>query len=296
MDINQLKYFISVAQTLNFSESARRNGLTQPSISHHINELEKQLGSRLFIRNKRNVVLTDAGRAFLPHAVEVVDICHKAALQISRMEAGMAGRISIAALTTSSAALSKCLTAFSAAHPDVVVDITFTSGRSQSVIMNEAKYELHFAVEEMVPVGETFRKLHTHTDRLCIALPRGHPLANEKPELRQLKDERFISVSQNDGPALYGQIMKVCRARDYKPNITCQYDRAEAVLISVGAGLGISIIPEALSTVFYSENVVFVPIEGEDALRNYVIAWQEPVTNPAVSRFLEIAKELFGEK
>ena len=45
MDINQLRYFISVAQTLNFSEAARRNGLTQPSISHHIGELEKQLES-----------------------------------------------------------------------------------------------------------------------------------------------------------------------------------------------------------------------------------------------------------
>jgi len=294
MDINQLKYFISVAQTLNFSESARRSGLTQPSISHHINELEKQLGSRLFIRNKRNVALTDAGQAFLPHAVEMVDISNKAALQLSRMEEGRGGRISIAALTTSSAALSKCLTAFSAAYPHIVVDINFTSGKTQSIIMNEARYELHFAVEEMVPAGETFKKLHTHTDRLCLALPKSHPLADKSPQLSELQGERFISVSQTDGPALYSQISKVCRARGFKPNVTCQYDRAEAVLISVGAGLGISIIPEALSRVFFSENVAFVPIEGEDALRNYVIAWQEPVKNPAVACFMEIANGIFG--
>ena len=63
-----------------------------------------------------------------------------------------------------------------------------------------------------------------------------------------------------DGPALYDNC-EGCAARGYKPNITCQYDRAEAVLLSVGAGLGISIIPEALR-VFYAENVSFTRIPG----------------------------------
>lgn len=299
MDINQLKYFISVAQTLNFSEAARRNGLTQPSISHHINELEKQLGCKLFIRDKRSVTLTDAGRAFLPSALEIIEISHKAALELAGMEQGKGGRISIAALTTSSVILSQCLTAFSAAYPDIIVDINFTSGRSQALIMGEEKYDVHFAVEEMVPVGETFECIRAHTDRLCLALPKNHPLADAKAaDFSLLTDERFIACSQNDGPALYNQIMRVCEARGYQPKITCQYDRAEAVLLSVGAGLGISIIPEALSHVFYSENVAFVPIEGEDVCRNYVIAWRKNIKNPGVSLLIDIAKELFpgGDK
>ncbi len=297
MDINQLKYFISVAQTLNFSEAARRNGLTQPSISHHINELEKQLGCKLFIRDKRSVTLTDPGKAFLPSAIEIVEISHKAALKLSRMEEGQGGHLSIAALTTSSVILSKCLTAFSAAHPDITVDINFTSGRTQALIMDEEKYDLHFAVEEMVPVGETFNFVHAHTDRLCLAVPENHPLAAmPTADFSKLKGERFIACSQNDGPALYNQIMQVCKARGYRPNITCQYDRAEAVLISVGAGLGISIIPEALSHVFYSGNVVFVPIEGEDVCRNYVISWRKNIKNPAVSLFVDIITSLFPEE
>lgn len=296
MDINQLKYFISVAQTLNFSEAARRNGLTQPSISHHINELEKQLGCKLFIRDKRSVSLTDEGRAFLPSALEIVEISHKAALQLASMKQGLAGHISIAALTTSSAILSRCLTAFSAAYPQITVDINFTSGRTQAVIMSEDKYDVHFAMEDMVPVGETFTSILAHTDRLCLAVPKNHPLASEPADFSKLRGERFISVSQNDGPALYKQVMSVCRARSYTPNVTCQYDRAEAVLLSVGAGLGISIIPEALSHVFYSDNVAFLPIEGEDVYRNYVIAWRRNITNPAVTLFTDIARELFPQR
>ena len=85
MDINQLRYFISVAQTLNFSEAARRNGLTQPSISHHISELEKQLGTRLFVRDKRSVSLTDTGRAFLPSALEIVELAHSSEMKLKKM-------------------------------------------------------------------------------------------------------------------------------------------------------------------------------------------------------------------
>lgn len=295
MDINQLKSFISVAQTLNFSEAARRNQITQPSISHHISELEKYLGSPLFIRSRRSVSITDAGRDFLPYAIEMVEIAEKAAFQIRQRESGGRGQVSIAALTTSSAILSKCLAAFVEKWPDILVDINFTSGRSQVLAMNEAKYDFHFAVREMVPAGDTFVTIASHTDHLCVAFPANHPMAGKSLDFAALKDERFIAVSETDGPALYDEIMKVCAARDYKPNIVCKYDRAEAVLLSVGAGIGISIIPEALNKVFYSENVSCTRIPGSDAIRTYVIACRRESTNPAAKFFLDVVRELFEQ-
>lgn len=292
MDINQLKFFISAAQTLNFSEAARRSGVSQPAISHHISELEKQLGCRLFARSRRSVVMTDQGREFLPYAMDIVETAEKAAFRLGQRESGAAGKISIAALTTSSQVLSRCLTRFSERCPDVTIDITFTSGRSQVIAMNEARYDFHFAVEEMVPKGSAFEYLRSNTDHLCVAFPAGHPLAGEPLDFSRLKGERFVAVSETDGPALYGEIMKVCRARHYTPSVCCKYDRAEAVLLSVGAGMGISIIPEAISKVFYSENVVFKRIEGEDALRTYVVAWHRELLNPAARLFLETVKEI----
>lgn len=293
MDIAQLKYFISVAQTLNFTEAARRNGMTQPSISHHINELERQLGTTLFIRSRRSVAMTEAGREFLPYALEMVELAEKAQFQVRQLEDGRVGHLSIAALTTSSAILSRCLSAFSTKYPDITVDINFTSGRSQVMAMNERKYDFHFAVQEMVPTGETFDSLVTHTDHLCVAIPRDHPLAAKPLDFSAFADERFIAVSESDGPALYNGIMQVCRNRGYSPRISCQYDRAEAVLLSVGAGLGISIIPEALSKVFYSENVCFTRIPGDDTLRTYVMAWRRDISNPSALLFRETVQELF---
>lgn len=294
MDTTQLKYFIALAQTLNFSEAARRCGITQPSMSHNIGELEKQLGAPLFVRSRKSVSITDAGRELLPSALEMVDIAEKAAFRIHQMELGKTGSVTISALTTSSAVLSKCLAAFSRRYPDILTDITFTSGRSEVLAMNEAKYDFHFAVQEMVPAGESFDSLVSHVDHLCVAFPAGHPLADKPLDFSKLAGERFIAVSESDGPALYNEIRRVCEARRFSPNIVCQYDRAEAVLLSVGAGTGIAIVPEAVGSVFYAQNVKLVRIPGDDAVRTYVIAWRRNMGNPAARLFLEVIQDLFS--
>lgn len=297
MDINQLRYFISVAQTLNFSEAARRNGLTQPSISHHISELEKQLETQLFIRDKRSVILTDTGRAFLPRAVEVVELVQKSALQLKKMDAGESGQLTVSALTTASSMLSRCLAAFSKKYPDITVDIRLASGLEQTMVMNEDKYDLHFAITDMVPSGDSFEMISVGSDRLCLTMPADHPLADEFKtsgvDFSRLTRERFIACSQNDGPALYKRVMLLCANRSYKPVIVSQCDRTEAILLSVGAGLGISILPHAMRDVFYSENVAFFPLDGDDALRNYVLAWHKPIVNPAVKLFADTIRPLF---
>ena len=101
MDINQLKYFITVAQTLNFSEAARRHKITQPSISHHINELEKRVGVKLFLRDKRRVTLGCwPGIAAPCH--KIVQAAQNALLKARQAEENAAGHISISAVTAAS--------------------------------------------------------------------------------------------------------------------------------------------------------------------------------------------------
>lgn len=294
MDITQLRYFISVAQTLNFTEAARRSGVTQPLISHHIVELEKQLGGKLFLRDRHKVTLTDAGSRFLPTAMDLVDLADKAVFQFRQDQLGQTGHLSIMSLTTSSAVLSEALAAFAKRYPSITVDINVAPGRRQISAMNDNRYDFHFAALKMVPVGETYDWVVTHSDCLCVVFPASHPLAREPLDFARLADERFISIAPSDGPALYDWMREVCRARSYTPNVVYQYDRIEAVVLSVGAGLGISILPEALSRVFYAENVVFRRIPGEDTARPYVAAWRKNATNPAAALFADTLRELYG--
>ncbi len=294
MDINQLRYFISVAQTLNFSSAARRNGITQPTISHHISELEKQLNCRLFNRSKRTVELTQAGQLFLTHAIEIVDIAEKAAFQVQQVQNGQTGSIAISALTTSSATLSKCLAVFASRWPNITADITFTGGQTQLLAVSENKVDFHFAVEDMIPEGSGFQSVVTNQDRLCVAVPSDHFLAEQPLDFTRLSKERFISVTESDSPALYRSIQKICMNRNFFPRVVCKCDRVEAVLLSVGAGLGIAILPEALSHVFYARNVRFIPIDGKDAERTYVVAWPKEHINPVAKLFQSVVEELYG--
>jgi DNA-binding transcriptional LysR family regulator len=79
LDIENLRYFISVAQLLNFSEAARQNNVPQPKISRSIVELETQLNAKLLFRTNRDVSLTREGETFLPYAIDLVDLAAKAA-------------------------------------------------------------------------------------------------------------------------------------------------------------------------------------------------------------------------
>ncbi|NLO98124.1 MAG: LysR family substrate-binding domain-containing protein [Peptococcaceae bacterium] len=143
----------------------------------------------------------------------------------------------------------------------------------------------------MVPAGGNFDYIISHEDDLCLVLPKGHPMAGQPLDFSKLRNERFIIASETDSPAMYAQIMNICRARNYKPKIINRYDRVEAVLLSVSAGLGISIVPRAICKVFFSEKVEVVPIDGLDTKRVYVVAWLKDMPNAAAKHFLKVVKE-----
>ena len=299
MDIDQLRYFITVAQTLNFSEAARRHGLSQPSISHHINALENHLGTQLFQRDKRTVVLTDTGRAFFPHALEIVDLANRSEIKLEKMKSGKSGHLNISAMPSSSAMLQRCLRAFVKQYPDILVDINIINDAGeQTMTINDEHYDIFFSGREMIPVGETFGVLPLETTYLCVALPEDHPLCEVFREngldLTKLRGERFIAFSEDNCTSLYRQSLAVCRARGYNPIVFNQLDGVNSVALAVGAGCGISVLSSNLRSVCYADNIALFPLEGDDARRDYVMAWRKDSPNPVVQLFTEIAAHLFS--
>ena len=103
MDFNQLNCFISVAQTLNFSEAARRNYVSQSTVSRYIGELEKEFGVQLFTRSHRDVIITNEGKILLPYAIDIVNTLSKAKTVIKQMRDGSTGKLTIGCDVTSKA-------------------------------------------------------------------------------------------------------------------------------------------------------------------------------------------------
>jgi DNA-binding transcriptional LysR family regulator len=294
MDLMQIRYFVTVAQTLNFREAARRHGVSQSSVSRQISELENELGAALFQRNSRSVALTNEGASYLPYAMDMLRTADSASFLLQEMGSGK-GHLSVATVSTSAPVLIRCLDVFFRRHPEIAVDVTLNNGREQVMAMQEERHDFHFAHAAMLPEDGRLDYLVTHTDNLVVVVPKGHPLTKKPLDFEALGRERFLISFEPGYPLLYNQILDVCRAHNYVPKNMNRFDKAESVLLAISAGLGVSIMPTALPAQYFTNAVDIIPIDDMDTHRTYIAAWPRKTTNPAAALFLEVIKEVVGQ-
>jgi DNA-binding transcriptional LysR family regulator len=289
MDLNQIRSFLAVTQTLNFTNAAKQNGVPQSTVSRQINDLETQLNVKLFYRTKRDVQLTEEGRIFLPYAREMMEAAQKGSFAVKQLHEGAKGRLSIATIATSGAFLADCLREFGKAYPDIVIDITYVSSGDALLDEGQDPYDFHFLHADMLPDSEEFDTMATHSDQLCLVVPKGHPLADG--DLSQLNREKFILVSENESPILYMECMEFFRSRRFSPNVVNESDNVRAVLLSVSAGLGITILPSSQPREIMSSSLDLVPLDLDIG---YAVAWKKSLLNPAAKLFLEVLRQRAG--
>lgn len=291
MDLNQIRSFLAVTQTLNFTNAARQNGVPQSTISRQISDLETQLGVKLFHRTRRNVELTGEGRTFLPYAREMMDASQQGARAVRQLHAGGKGRLAISTVATSGVFLADCLRQFGREYPDVVVDITYVS--SGDALQDEGRdpFDFHFLCRDMLPESEDFDSLVTHTDPLCLVLPKGHHLAREPWEPSDLHGERFIMVTEEENPILYMLVQNYFRACRISPHVVNQSDNIRSVLLSVSAGLGATILPASQPRELMRDWLEILPLPGMEEPIAYAMAWKKSLLNPAAKLFLDVVRE-----
>ncbi|MCI7085957.1 LysR family transcriptional regulator [bacterium] len=288
MDFNQISCFISVARTLNFSEAARQSFVSQSTVSRYIGELEKEFGVKLFVRNRRDVMLTNEGKALLPYAIEIMENLQKAKSAINRMNKGGMGKISITFDAVSGAFAKKCLKQFSAMYPDIAVELQEISGNENSQYLSDTAYDFHFMLRDMLPENDEIRSVVTHTETLSLICPNNFPI--KRGDLKDLQGERFVLLSENVSPILYMEIMDIFRTCHLSPSISC-YDSIKSVMIAVSAGLGISVLPTELVKLQSSEDIASYEIDMLDTNLTFVAAYRKGLSNPAANLFLSIVKD-----
>ena len=245
MHLNQIKSFITVSQVLNFTNAARQNGVPQSTISRQINDLEQQLGVKLFYRTKRDVRLTQEGRAFLPYAQEILDAAKKGAFAVRQLHEGAEGRLSIATIDDSDQFLAMCLQEFSRKYPGIIVDLTYVSHGEPLQSEVDDPYDFHFHYLDMIPDSEEYEIRETHTTQLCFVSPKTAHTDMAKPDddtdfvdgldLSSLPHQKFILISEEENPILYMQIMNYCQTHRFTPQIANRFSDIKSVLLSVGS-------------------------------------------------------------
>ena len=290
MDINQLNCFVSVAQTLNFSEAARRNYVSQSTVSRYIGDLEKEFGVKLFTRSHRDVIITNEGKILLTYAQEMVASLKKAKTAIAQMRDGGQGKLKIGCDITSMTFPSQCISEFSKNYPNVTIDLYRLNTDDLSRSISGGEYDFCFMPRDMVPESSEIETLSSHTDLL-------HIVAAVKKEggeltLASLANSPLLLLSESAAPILYMEIMDLLRTFHVSPKTEITFDDLSSLCIAISSGMGISVLPRSIAEFISDKRIKHSVISEADTGIAYVTAWSKNIRNSVSDLFINTVKKL----
>lgn len=292
MDINQLNCFISVAHTLNFSEAARRNYVSQSTVSRYISDLEKEFGVQLFTRSHRDVIITNEGKTLLPYAMEIVETLKKAKTVIKQMHNGGQGKIVIGCDVTSLSFPSKCISDFCRKYPEITIEVRQIDDTDRTQVITGGDYDFCFMPRDMVPESSGIESIVTHNESLSIVTAKNYKFKGKKSvSLRDLANEKLMLFSENVAPIVYMEIMDLLRTFHISPTVESSFDDIVSLSVAVSSGIGVSIMPDSLAKFSSKEYMEIYSIDDADTSVAYVMAWGKNTSNPAAKLFMEAVKK-----
>ncbi len=292
MDIQQLNCFISVAQTLNFSEAARRNFVSQSTVSRYIGDLEKEFGVQLFTRSHRDVLLTNEGKTLLPYALEMIATLGKAKKVIDKLQNGGTGKLSVGCDVTSPLFPSRCIADFSAKYSGISVELKKLGAADRSDAITGGEYDFCFMPRDMVPESSGIETVVTHTESLVVVTSAEGAFKNRKSiSLSELAARRLVLLSESSAPILYMEIMDMMRTFHLTPVIDSTYDDLIEVYMAVLSHMGAAVVPQSLAEMAAPGKTVMLPIDDADTGIAYVMAWSKALSNPVGSLFVETVRK-----
>ena len=242
MELHQLRYACAVADTGSFSRAADRCQIAQPSLSQQILKLEEDLGVRLFDRLGRSIRITEAGRAFLPQARSILEKLDAARASITVQQADLSGGVSVGVIPTVAPYLMAPWAAdFTKTFPEARMRIL--EEMTPALVQGLRDLSIDLAILALPLRHKDLEVLPLRTEPVLAALPRNHPRAKSKSlSLKDLRGEPFIML--RDGHCFRDLSISACSSARITPHIAFESGQFSSVLAMVGAGIGISMVPE----------------------------------------------------
>jgi LysR family transcriptional regulator, hydrogen peroxide-inducible genes activator len=242
MEFQQLRYLCAIADTGSFTRAAEHCHVAQPSLSQQISRLEDELGSRLFDRLGRSVRLTDAGRAFLPHARAVLHQTELARSEVDGRRRDARGTVTVGVIPTIAPYfLPKRIAAFARRYPDATLRIV----EETTPVLVESLRSLatDVAVLSLPLRHRDFDIVPLLTEPLYAALPPSHPRADAASlSLRDLREDRFVLLRESH--CFRGIALDACLRARVDPRIAFESGQFSSLLGMVSAGVGVTLVPE----------------------------------------------------
>ena len=219
LELRHLRYFVAVAEELNFSRAAERLHMAQPPLSAAIRQLEQDLGTELFLRTTREVQLTEAGHAFLEGTRRTLAELDLARRQAQRAGAGEVGNLRVGfSWSARFETLPAIGRAFRASHPEVsLLTEEMWNARMLAALRSGT---IDAAVSLCPELAGEFEYLPIRTEPVIALLSQSHPLAGaDTIELHALAGERFLLFPRELAPRLHAVMSGLCRSAGFEPDV-----------------------------------------------------------------------------
>jgi LysR family transcriptional regulator, hydrogen peroxide-inducible genes activator len=289
MELFQLRYFVAVAETGNFTRASERSNVTQPSLSQQILNLEREVGHKLFHRLGRKAVLTEAGHAFLERARRILFEVENATRELGD-HPSLGRRISVGAVqTVMPYLLAPVITKARETLPNVTIDARedFRNDLVRAVVEGD----LDFAVVPL-PIKEHRVSIEPLlTEPLLLVAGKDHPFTKRREiTINDLADETFISLG--DLSALNAQIRAFFGDHNFLPRIGYRCAQVATLKLFVSMGLGISILPQLARLTDDKDTLTYLRLTGSEPTRELaVVRHLQRYQSRGAEQFLALLRE-----
>jgi DNA-binding transcriptional LysR family regulator len=248
MELRHLRYFLAVAEELNFTRAAKRLNIAQPPLTQQIKALEAEMGVTLFDRTGYRVELTDAGRSFMPQVSRILADVRNAVTQAKRAALGDVGHVRVG--FTESASFNPHVTAafrnFRTAYPEVDVSLEESPSTVLADALREGRIDAAF-VRPPLRTGEGIALHMIDEEEMVVAVSSSHPLAQcVDVAMRDLADETFVLYPRVERPGLADTVIAACEKAGFVPRVKQYTPQLSSTINLVAASLGISIVPRSM--------------------------------------------------
>jgi DNA-binding transcriptional LysR family regulator len=291
-ELRHLRYFVAVAEELNFSRAARKLRMAQPPLSAAIRQLEGELGTELFRRSSREVKLTEAGTALLPGARRTLTEAEGAVAAAKRAAAGELGSLRIGFSWSARFETLPILgQAFRLERPEVELLTEEMWNSRMTPALRDGTIDV--AVALCPEISGELAYTPIRSERVVVLLSASHPLAREEEiDLLALANEEFVLFPRELAPRLYDMLVGYCRQAGFEPIVGRESFHSGWELDVLADVPVVAPTPESVARALPTR-VVAVPLAGPQARLETDLVSRAEDDSSTLASFLKVARLVF---
>jgi len=294
MELRHLRYFVAVGEEQHYNRAARRLRVAQPALSRQIQDLEEEIGFKLFYRLPRGVKISAAGKCFMEDALRILQQVNEAIARAKRVAIGQSGTLRVGFVESISwhGVVPDSFRMFRERQSDAELQLKPLSSAEQieAVRLGQLDAGFLFTIAE---ISRELAQLPVASLNLMLAAPRGHPLTKlKKLRLRDLRDAAFIWFPRRESPTYFDRLMQECFRGGLKsPHIVQEAVNEATILSLVSCRMGVAFVSGATRW-RCPESVALLPVADLRLPLPFALIWRKDNASALLAKFVADVRAL----